>query len=173
MNRLPLPDAGYLRSILNYDPETGVFTWQHRVTAHQSTNTRCARTVAGTTTGQGYVSICIDQLRFKAHRLAWYFVTGNDPSSDIDHIDCDRSNNRFANLRIATNQQNHWNMPKSRSNTSGHKGVYWSTHAGRWRASITVSGKMTNLGYFHNIKAAADAYKCAAVKHFGEFARIK
>ena len=171
--RYPLPDAGFIRSALHYDHETGIFTWRHRVGIYRGINNRCAGTIAGTPDGNGYISIRIDQHRFKAHRLAWCWMMGSDPASDIDHIDCDRSNNRFANLRIATRTQNLGNSSKRFDNTSGHKGVCWDKRAKKWKASICISGNSMHLGNFYNIEDAAEAYKRAAINHFGEeFARV-
>lgn len=172
MNRLPLPDADYLRSILNYDPETGVFTWRRRANAYRGVNKRCSGVVAGTTRSDGYVRICIDYQLFWAHRLAWCWMMGNSSTFDIDHIDGNKSNNRFFNLRLATRMQNAGNTFRRIDNISGCKGVCWHKRSKKWVAQIGINRKSKFLGYFSNIEVAAEAYKRAAIHHFGEFARL-
>jgi hypothetical protein len=97
--------AERLRQLLHYDPERGVFTWLSRP-AERSWNTRFAGTRAGTINGLGYVVIGILGRRYKAHRLAWLYVHGEWPGRELDHINCDKSDNRIANLRPATRSQN-------------------------------------------------------------------
>lgn len=168
----PLMDADYLRSIMDYSSETGVFTWRHRDGVSRRTNMRFAGKESGSTRGDGYVIICIDYKSFMAHRLAWRWMTGDDPVQEIDHIDGNTSNNRFSNLRIVTHAQNIHNSARFRKSTSGVKGVSWDKRDSKWVAHICVSGKQTSLGYYSTIEAAADAYKAAAIKHFGQFMRL-
>lgn len=140
-----------LRSLLIYDPLTGVFRWRVNrgyVRAGQ---------VAGCRTPRGYWTIGIDQTRYLAHRLAWLYVHGVWPSDDIDHRNEDKGDNRIANLREATNTTNHHNVSHPCSNnTSGYLGV--STNRRRWRAVIAVGRKQHNLGTFATREEAAAAY---------------
>jgi hypothetical protein len=149
--------ANRLREVLDYDPQTGIFT-------------RAGKR-AGSSNGCGYLRIRVDGQRYLAHRLAWLHVHGVWPSDQIDHVNTDRADNRIANLRDASRSQNHANTPLSRANTSGFKGVYWAPHTARWRAAIKVNGKKRHLGYFYSANDAALAYEAAANKMFGEFAR--
>ncbi len=87
----------------------------------------------------------------------------------VDHKDNNPCNNRKANLRLATSQQNSYNRGKNSNNTSGYKGV--SRVNSKWKASIMVSGKNISLGYYLNIISAAKAYDKAALKYNGEFAK--
>ena len=73
----------------------------------------------------------------------------------VDHINRDVSDNRRINLRAVTHQQNNRNRAQI---TGKYKGVSWSKHAKKWRSTITVSGKLTHLGYFKEEKEAANAY---------------
>ncbi len=98
-------------------------------------------------------------------------ITGEWPNKLIDHIDGDPSNNRFANLRMATFSQNSANSRVHSINASGRKGVFWHKQCGKWMASITIFGKQKHLGLFDEIEDAANAYDRAARDAFGEFAR--
>ena len=93
------------RELLHYDPETGVFTWRVRVSS---------RKLAGSVAGGFFATvryrrITVDRKTYREHRLAWLYSYGRFPEQDLDHIDCDPSNNRLANLREADKSQNQWN----------------------------------------------------------------
>jgi hypothetical protein len=64
---------------------------------------------------------------YREHRLAWLYMTGEWPTHEIDHINGDRVDNRFCNLREATASENRWNSRKRVNNTSGYKGVSWDS----------------------------------------------
>lgn len=89
----------------------------------------------------------------------------------IDHRDGDGLNNQRGNLRGCTHAENLRNRGKTKSNTSGHKGVYWNNPKQKWQARIQVDGKHYHLGYFDNITSAAEAYAQGAAKYHQEFAR--
>lgn len=99
------------------------------------------------------------------HRLLLQ-VTG-----EVDHINRNRLDNRRGNLREATRSQNAAN--RDRQSNSGHfKGVRWRPERNRWQARLTVERNEKHLGYFTDEIEAACAYNAAAIKHFGEFARL-
>src|ERR1700744_5004792 len=102
--------AGYVRSILDYDPETGIFVWKHRPTHPKSWNTRYAGKVAGRKSKSKYLEIGIDGFLYISHRIAWLHFYGDYPREEIDHIDNNRQNNKICNLREATPQQNKKNL---------------------------------------------------------------
>jgi len=97
---------------------------------------------------------------------------GLDVSGDIDHEDRNPLNNQRDNLRSATRSQNKANGKIPKNNTSGYKGVSWDKATQKWYAKITVNKKQINLGRFINKEDAARAYDRAAIKYFGEFARL-
>jgi hypothetical protein len=156
----------YLKSILNYCPETGVFTRLVR-----TANCICVGDIAGSINGEGYLHIMIAGKRYKAHRLAWLYMTGDWPKDQIDHIDGEKANNRFPNLREATHGQNQSNTPVQQNNTSGYKGVSRVKGKRPWMARIMVAGKSIYLGIFETKELAHAAYREAADKHKGEYAR--
>lgn len=158
--------AERLRKIYHYDPETG--HWTHLIPR------QCVK--AGTRAGSerhkvGYTSLSADGRGYLAHRLAWLWVTGDWPAEQIDHVNGNRGDNRWCNLRLATNGLNKANSCLPRNNTAGFKGIH-RTHRGKpWRARITVNGERISLGSFDTKEEAAMAYAVAATRYFGEFAR--
>jgi hypothetical protein len=151
--------AQELRTILHYDPDTGIFTRNGKI--------------CGTVEKSGHVSIQINKIRYYAHRLAWLYMTGEWPKDQIDHApDKTKTNNRFANLREANNSQNQQHKGKLPNNKSGFKGVSWENRAGKWRASISCNKKWKNLGLFENPEDAYKAYCKAAENLHGNFVHL-
>ena len=155
-----------LRSLLAYDPETGIFTRLVR-----TSNTTRVGDVAGSLTPKGYQMIGIDWRSYQAHRLAWLYVYGEWPASELDHVDGNRANNSIGNLRLASRKENCFNQGKRQHNTSGFKGVSWHHGIGKWRARIAVENGRRHLGYFDSPDAAGRAYEAAATKYHGAFAK--
>jgi hypothetical protein len=158
--------AERLRELLNYDPATGQFTWLVK----PSPRIRVGG-VAGHERPDGYRQIGLDRRLYLTHRLVWLYMTGEWPLDQIDHINGDRADNRWLNLRPATCSQNKANSGAARNNTSGFKGVSWHSRWLKWRTNITVNGRQRSLGYFDCPAEAHEAYVRAAEKHFGKFAR--
>ena len=181
MAKKPLPSAETLRQLLRYEPETGKLFWKHRPReffscdwSFKAWNTTWETKEAFTCRNSyGYFRGSIFNRSYQAHRIAWAIFNGTWPEHQLDHIDNDRANNRIANLRDATNSQNHMNKPASSANSSGFKGVDWSKKDRVWRARIKVRGKGIHLGHFHCVDDAAKAYAKASTVYHGEFARIK
>ena len=150
MKANPLPTMERLREVLDYQPETGIFTWL------VSPNSRVrAGDVAGSTRADGRVMIRIDAVRYQASRLAWFYVTGKDPGElEIDHRNRVESDNRFSNFRLATLKQNQENRGLNTNNTSGARGVSYSARLDRWVAYITHNRKRITLGEFRSLDAA-------------------
>jgi hypothetical protein len=124
---------------------------------------------AGSISSQGYVLLQVCKRRYQAHRLAWLYVYGEIPSQQVDHVNGIRSDNRIANLRLATNSQNQGNRSINCNSQSGHKGVQWSKQKRKWKAVIQVSGRRKFIGYFDTIDDAGSAYRHAAKSYFGEY----
>lgn len=118
----------------------------------------------GTDDGEGYIRVAFKfngkQIRFRAHHLAWLFMHGKWPELDIDHINGDRSDNRWANLREADRATNAENRREAKAGSkSGLLGVSFAKDTGRWAAQIQVAGKNKNLGRrFSSPEAAHAAY---------------
>ncbi len=102
-------------------------------------------------------------------------LMGASSTDLVDHKSRKTLDNQKDNLRICSRAQNNVNTKIQSSNTSGFKGVNWKkwdSGGGCWCARISVNFKRVHLGYFHDAKEAALAYDTAAIKHFGEFARV-
>lgn len=153
-----------LKSILHYDPDTGIFTWKIK------RKKVFAGDVAGGVRGEGYHCIQYAGRVYRAHRLAHLYMTGEWPTHLIDHVNGDRLDNRWENLRPATRTQNNINCATYSNNKSGLKGVK-SCNDGKFEARICVNGKQMHLGRFASAQEAHDAYWMAAKEHFGDFAR--
>ena len=167
--------AEYVRECLDYDPDTGVFTWrerpvEHFVSAHARSvwNTKHAGGVAGTLEPNGYRRISIACTSYLAHRLAWLHTHGAWPREQIDHINGAGDDNRLMNLREANRSQNMRNASARKSNQFGLKGV--SPEGRRFRARIMVERKQIYLGGYDTPEEAHAAYCAAAERHHGEFA---
>lgn len=154
--------AEMVRSLLHYDPITGLFA--RRV----KTNNAVLIGVRAGSKVNGYIFIKIFGIRYAAHRLAWLLVYGIWPIGRIDHINRIGSDNRIANLREATASQNTANSACRSDNDSGLKGVALHT-SGRWRARCRVNGVAHHLGMFDTKEEAHAAYVAFASKAFGPY----
>lgn len=165
--------AEALREFLRYDPETGTFIWLK----HQIRTDKIGRRAGGLCKRDGYIIIAILGHRYPAQRLAWLYMTGEWPAKPfIDHINRDRSDNCWVNLREATNAENCRNSSRAKG-VAGLKGVtlYHSNRKNLKRpyaATIMFDYKPIRLGYFETPEEAHAAYIDGAKKYHGEFASI-
>lgn len=166
-NELLLTHDELLR-ILNYNKDSGIFKWKFLKINNQVN----VGDEAGSYGNGGYITIQINKILYKAHRLAWFYVTGNWPKDRIDHKDSITNNNCFDNLREANASQNSYNYSKPITNTSGIKGVSYHKQTKKWRARINYDGKMHHLGLFDTIELAAIAYAEASKKYHKEFSNL-
>lgn len=148
--------AQQARAAVTYDPATGVFRWAARFGKRGIPGA-----VAGTTDWNGYRVVTINGKRHKAHRLAFLVVNGDWPPEAVDHINGDRADNRWSNLRPASPAENQQNRRLQRNNKSGLVGVSWNSRAAKWRAGIRVNGRSLNLGNFDDKHQAHKAHIAA------------
>lgn len=149
----------YLKSILHYDPDTGILT---RLT---DTTRGKAGDIAGDQMPNGYWRVYISPSRWYVHRLAFIYMTGSEPPEDVDHINGDTSDNRWDNLRCVSRQENLVNSKRSKANTSGVTGVSWFRETDQWRAQIYCKGRRYSLGLFTDWFDAVCARKAAEISH--------
>lgn len=158
-----------LSSLFDYDPLTGVVTRRVSVSGR---GTKCqAGSEVGSVDGKGYLHVMVRGKFIRLHRLAFFLAYKRTPDL-IDHVDCDRVNNRLVNLRPSNPTRNAGNARKCANNKSGFRGVSQNSRSGKWHAQIKLNGKQTYLGRFDSPQDAAVRYNLAAVKHFGESARL-
>ena len=152
----------YLKSVLDYNPETGEFHWKVKV----NQKTKIGQKAGYIEKTTGYVRIVVKRHRYRAHRLAWFYMTGKWPKDKIDHEDRNRSNNTFTNLRECNDIQNHGNYSKRKNNISGYKGVHFDKKMQMYRSCI----KKIHLGYFKTALEGSLVYDAKAKELYGEFA---
>lgn len=167
MKRSELPTPEYLRTVLDYDPETGILTWKERTkdmfvqgNRRHSWNSRWAGQSAFRKSEFGYMRGSVNGRKLFAHRVIWAMHHGRWPDGQIDHINGDRSDNRIENLREVDAAENARNHSMHRNNTSGHVGVTWSAMRNKW---MVRAGKRF-VGYFSNLEKAAEARRAAAIE---------
>lgn len=158
-----------VKDLLDYDPVTGILRW--KITSNSYGGKIKPGDVAGSKK-DGYCIIILFKRQYRAHHLAFLFMTGEWPpiDSDIDHKNRDRFDNSWDNLRIATRTQNNMNAPIRINNKSGFKGVSLRKDTGKWHARITIDKKIILLGNFENIEDAVKVRKEAEEKYFGSYA---
>jgi len=147
-----------LKQFLNYNEETGIFTW-----IKKTGNNSNLLKPAGWLTADGYIKISFKKKRIKAHRLAWFYVYGHFPEEQIDHKDGNKINNSLSNLRLCTNGENQQNLIKPQlNNKSGFLGVHKKTNSNNkekpYIATIGVDGKNVYLGSFKTPEEAHEVY---------------
>ena len=147
--------ASLVRSLFVYDPATGIITWvkKPRLSAPDGQ--------AGHINQQGYRKIRYRGREYGSGHIAYAFMTGEWPSGEIDHINRNRLDNRWVNLRVVNDSVQSHNRGNQVNNSSGVKGVDWCPHARKYRARIKVNGKRILLGYGATVEAAGALRKAA------------
>jgi hypothetical protein len=172
-----LPSPEVLRQLLRYDPETGKLFWLPRSVEwfedgmHSAEhcmgkwNSKNAGNEAFTAYLKGYRQGQIFNHRYYAHRVIWLMIVGELPAQ-IDHLNGNRGDNRWRNLRAASASMNSRNSARRLDNKSGMSGVSWARREQRWRARINdIEGKEVYLGYFKSFEDAVSARKSAELMH--------
>ncbi|WP_462382218.1 HNH endonuclease [Pseudomonas sp. Marseille-QA0892] len=149
-----------LKERLSYDPQIGEFRW---IIAPPKAETG---DVAGRPNSNGYLEVWLLGKRYQLHRLAVLYMTGSHPIDEVDHINGERTNNCWENLRQVTTQENSKNRKLSSRSRSGANGVRYHKDTGRWHASIGVDGKLVQLGAFR-LKFEAKQARIAAEAKYG------
>ena len=150
-----------LRELLVYEPTTGVFT--NRVSR---SSRALAGSVAGSPDADGYLQIRLDGKNYKAHRLAWLYITGSWPTGLIDHHNGKVAENRFTNLRDATPRVNSQNVHGARIDSgTGLLGSSFDAKRGKYLAQISINGRKKNLGRYATAEEAHQVHIAAKRLH--------
>ena len=170
VNRIPLT-ADLIRSLMDYDPETGLLTWkprppemfpeESRESVCAAWNAKNAGKEACACVDAGYKHGGLFYNKLRAHRAAWAIMTGEMPNGPIDHINGDGTDNRWVNLRLVDSTGNARNQKKHRTNTSGYTGVFWDKRTQKWEAYYWTGKTNKTLGRFDDVNEAAEVARRA------------
>ncbi len=156
-----LPDLNYLKSLIQYCPNTGNIWWLDTEHVSKKLRGQLANSYFKST---GYKRICIDKKIYCQHRIAWLFGHRKEPVGMIDHINGIRDDNRLENLRDVSNSVNGQNKKIAMSsNRIGVLGVRYrkSRISKPYEACIKVNGKNKYLGNYSTPEEAHQAYLTA------------
>jgi hypothetical protein len=168
-----LISATRLRELLRYDPDTGLFTWRVSVGgrgAKAGNGKFKPGQEAGCLDGDGYRVIRLDGRLYRAHRLAWLYMTGEWPALEVDHKYGARSDNRWIMLAEKSSGGNHQNRVCS-SGSTGFLGAHLDSRSGKFASSIAADGKRWRLGLFDTPQEAHAAYLTAKLALHPAFER--
>ena len=141
-------------------------------------NTKTGRILKNTFGSHGYLHVCLSKNgKQKTHcihvMVAQAWVSNPEDKRCVDHIDGDKTNNNWENLRYATHRENGGNRKKQTGSSSSiYKGVSWNKQSNKWCGQIKKNGVQHRLGLFESEREAAEAYNTAAVLYFENFARL-
>lgn len=161
----PLPEQSELLQFFSYDSETGRLV---RI-AKTHRNTVPGRLADTAVSAQGYRLTSFNNRPWLTHRLIWKIVTGDDPPQFIDHVDGNRLNNSWSNLRLADKSENMANRTAPSNNKTGVKGVSYDKQRGQYAVYITKNRKRKFCGRYNDLKEASEAYENAALVIHQEF----
>jgi hypothetical protein len=162
--------ADELRNLLDYIPSTGGFWWKERP-GNTWWNATHAGKPAGSVSGTGYIYIDVHRLSYRAHRLAWLWMTGEWPPVEIDHIDCDPANNTWRNLRPASRSEGSQNRRVGRNSTTGIRGISYNSRRKQWIVRIMVDKQSHFGGWFRDLQEAQMVRNALVHRLHGAFAR--
>lgn len=114
----PILTISRFKKLIEYDEITGIFTNK----VNRGTVSKQGTTAGGVDISDNYYKIKIDNITYKGHHLAWYYIYEIWPEQEIDHINSNRCDNRIQNLRLCTHNQNCWNKEIVYNNTTGYRG---------------------------------------------------
>lgn len=153
-----------VRTICRYDPLTGEFVRVMR--RSWLGNWFDCHSMPKSVSAYGYLQMSFEGRPYLVHRLIFLYMTGEFPPEDVDHINGDRLDNRWANLRLVSRQNNLRNQGLRIDNTSGVIGVHFDKNKNKWLAYIGVGeGKREALGYYETKDEAIDVRKAAEIRH--------
>ena len=146
-----------LKDVLTYESETGILFWSCDIGKKIKEGD-----IAGTPNGKrGGIAIKYDGIKYLAHRIAYYFMTGSEPAEDemIVHKNEDLTDNRWDNLTVKSRSEIQANQKLQAKSLTGHKNITWSKSHSKYQVVKTIKGKQYHLGYYDTIDEAADVLR--------------
>lgn len=154
----------YVKELFDYNQDTGIFTWKISKKGSKGKGNK-----AGTITHKGYVDVCVDGKKYGLHRLAFLWMDGVVPNC-VDHINGNKSDNSWKNLRPATYSENGYNY-KGIGSSTGFRNVYYDPRGkSKYFVILVKDGVRKNIGYFLTVEEANEAAITARKEYHGEFA---
>lgn len=160
-----MDDYQRFADVLDYNPESGAFTWKQSANRSKQWNAQWAGKVAGSPNKKGYWQICVYGKSYYCHRLAWLLTHKEWPSGMLDHEDRNPGNNRIKNLRPATRSQNGANRPGWGKLPKGVARV----GNNKFRGQLMIIGKRFYTPRFDTPEEAHEAYLVKARELWGVF----
>lgn len=162
MSHKALLTVEQLKHTFHYDPPTGLFRWRF-----SPRNDIKPWSLAGSTRADRYRSLHVRGIGFFEHRAAWAYMTGAWPVEDIDHLNGDRGDNRWLNLRMVSTQVNCQNRRAATvANRSGLLGAHFNAQMGKYVSAVRIDGKQKYLGTFATAEEAHQAHLAARRAHY-------
>lgn len=140
-----------LKNFLRYDPLTGLFI--RTVTA----GGKPAGSIAGYKDPRGYIHIQVNGTIYRAHRLAFLYMTGEFPKYSVDHIDRNPSNNIWTNLRDIPSAENQWNKSTKTDLNSGFTHITRRKNCKSWVVRLGKRHGEEHVGSFKSLDTAISA----------------
>lgn len=156
-----------LKELLDYDPLTGIFKRK------KSKFSNLIGKPAGTLNSIGYMVLVLGGRKghsYLLHRLAWFYVTGEWPKNQIDHVNRIRSDNRFENLRECSGSENSWNKGAQSNSKTGVRGISWVKARKKWVVKLNKGREVVYVDFFEDFKQAKEAWEIKSKEIYGEFA---
>jgi hypothetical protein len=151
-----------VREFFDYCPDTGLMTWRVKRTNNRKAN---VGDVAGNIDDTGYYRVMLDGKKYRAHRIAFLWM-GEELPVQVDHINGDRADNRWANLRAADALSNAKNAKRRKDGFRvAVTGVGYHVKNRKWRVRINHNGEAIYLGSFDDLNEAITARVAANEKY--------
>jgi len=158
MSKIDTVTQEYVKKVLHYNPETGIFTW-----LATCSNRAVKGSIVSCTDPHGYICLRVNNVNVRAHRLAYLYIVGKWPDNYIDHINGNTSDNRWVNLRHVTSAVSSKNKGICKRCRFGLMGI--DIAHGKYRVRIRDKGKEVHLGLYVDFFEACCARKSAESKY--------
>lgn len=153
-----------LLDVIEYDQNTGSVIWSDTPRNRRSRDRFCLKEAGSLHRSTGYRHLTLSSVRYRMHRVIWFYVTGAWPEGVIDHINGIKNDNRWVNLRDVNPEDNTRNAKLRVDSSSGITGVSWDKREVKWMAYINANKVRITLGYSVDFFEACCTRKSAELK---------